>query len=223
MAFAVALSLVLFLPSAMQIDHEHISDTKLMIALQKRNKKFNRQIIFADSALVLDCAGTAEIRKISQMYKELFQTTNITVHVINERFKHNKRIINIAVYGPLNLLHQFYQHSNGSTMVRGKAITRDKSTSSYLSIKTRSIAPGEIEYVVIFFNKDGRIRYGILSTFASDSYLIHAIPTPALDRASSLEQLINGKVINIKFGSVWQFDLNLIKSDLYNAYKQNHA
>ena len=168
-----------------------------MMTLQRKNKQINHQIIFADSSLILDYACTAEIRKISQMYKELLQTTNVTVHAINEKFKHNKRIIDIAVFGPSNQLHQFFQHSNGTAMVRGKAITRDKSISPYLSIKTRTVVQRKIEYVVLFFNKDGRIRYGIISLFASDSYLIHAIPPLVLDWASSIEQLMYGQVINI--------------------------
>ena len=195
-----------------------ISEMKLMIALQRRNNEINQQIVFDASPIILDFAGTSEIGKIKKMYQELLEFSNITASDIVEKFKHNKRIIDITVYGASNLLHQFYLHSNNSIMVRGRAIVKDRSLAPYLSVKTRSLVPGEVEYVVVCFNSTGQIKYGLLSAFASDSYLIHAIPTNYLNRPSTLEKLINGECIHIKFGSVYQFDLKLIKADLYHMY-----
>ena len=200
---------------------DSISETKLMIALQRRNKAINNQSVFDDSPLILENASTSEIGKITQMYRELLESTNVTATDIHDRFRHVNCNIDTRVSfntdksSVLHSLHQFYQHANDSLMARGKAIIIDKSLVSYLSIKTRSIIPGEIEYVMIFFNNRGKIKYGVLSVFASDNFLSHAILISDLNRPSIIAKLINGQCIRIKFGSSNQFFLKLIKSDLY--------
>ena len=159
LSFLFNFSFLLLFSNCIQFDH--ISDSKLMLTLQGRNKKINHQIIFDDSPLILDFAGTKQIAQINHRYKELLETTNITAQIIADRFKHDKRVINIATYCPLNLLHHLYQELNCTVMMRGRAYTKDKVFASYLSLKTCSIMAGEIKYFVCFFAKNGRIAYAI--------------------------------------------------------------